>query len=204
MRGYPYILNQDQFRIMRELVKSILENPLDCGREWSLQGFGMLRLYLSPTLRLHVWSQEHVVQNVSTIHDHPWDFSSFVLSGRVDNRRLQEVPHGKPTHFKRTIKCGPGGHAMPDETKVCLVADPLEIVRAGEAYGQLAAELHCSQPSHGAVSIIERLRPAGRDPDLATVCYPLGTEWVSAEPRPATRAEVFEITDAALSRWSTL
>ncbi len=51
--------------------------------EWSLQGFGMLRLYLSKEVRLHVWDDRYAVKNVTTIHTHPWHFRSTVLFGEL-------------------------------------------------------------------------------------------------------------------------
>ena len=46
-------------------VRTLLSKPL--GFDWSIQGFGMIRLYLSPNLRLHIWNSRGRVKNVSDI-----------------------------------------------------------------------------------------------------------------------------------------
>jgi hypothetical protein len=184
-------------KIERALVHTILKNPF--GFKWSLQGFGMLRLYLSRNVRLHVWSAAHQVEDVSVIHDHPWNFESHVLSGSIVNVRYSLEPEGLTTHTMQTIRCGPGGCAMADEVRVCLRRHPEERLGTGRTYHQRAYEIHESRPSDGAVSVI--VREPGDDPDHARVFYPVGTKWVSAEPREATSEEIETITHNALRRW---
>ena len=75
-----------EFKIIQALAAEILRRPH--GYKWSLQGFGMLRLYLSDNIRLHVWTTEHRVENVSDIHDHPWDFISTVLFGQLKTNAI--------------------------------------------------------------------------------------------------------------------
>ena len=87
-------------------VQEIIRNPL-IYPGWSLQGFGMLRLYLTKEIRLHVWDTAYQVPNVSLLHDHPWDFTSVVIAGCMENR-LYSQGHGTPFEFA-TILCGTGG-----------------------------------------------------------------------------------------------
>ena len=174
--------------------------------EWSLQGFGMLRTYLAPNLRLHVWDPDYRVESVSDIHDHPWHFESIVLSGTIENRRYRAIhAHGAapPTHLRGRIVCGPNPieHGACDVTTVLLEQWCEGVFRPGDVYRMQADELHASFPSPGAVTLIQRTK-ADKDPERAFVYWPLGTEWVSAEPRPATRVEVKRITRRALERWS--
>src|SRR6185503_17239495 len=70
---------------LRRLVRDVLETPHD--RIWTLQGFGMLRTYLGDdmNMRLHVWDARHAAPNVSSIHNHPWGFTSLILSGEMEN-----------------------------------------------------------------------------------------------------------------------
>lgn len=73
------------------LVKAILEKAR--AYKWSIQGFGMLRLYLSAEVRLHVWDSRFRVPGVTDIHDHSWDFESEVAAGEVLQRRYLVVPN---------------------------------------------------------------------------------------------------------------
>ena len=182
--------------LVAALVRSILEAPL--GRRWSIQGFGMLRLYLSPDQRIHVWSAEHRVADVSDVHDHPWHFRSDVIAGRMRNQRFREAGEGQP-YFGATIQCGAGARLVEPPRPVRLQAGPIEVYGPGESYAQRAQELHRSDPEPGTVTIITRTL-AG-DPEHARV-YWLGGEWVDAAPQPATDAEVLAICGLALERWA--
>ena len=70
-------------KITKDIVSFILDHPADDG--WTLQGLGMLRLYLTPTLRLHVWDSRYAVEGVSTMHNHSWHFSLYVVAGEIQN-----------------------------------------------------------------------------------------------------------------------
>lgn len=187
-------------RIERALARKILEHATDY--KWSLQGFGMLRLYLAPDVRLHVWSESHRAKDVSLIHDHPWHFTSHVLSRGITNIRYRLEPDGNAhTHVTERIRCGPGGGALGNARLVRLVAQEHEIVPAGARYSQRSYEIHESYPRDGAVSIIHRTLDTTADTEHAWVYYPIDKNWVSAEPRDATREEVINITTNALRLW---
>lgn len=176
------------------LLRKILENP--SGLDWSIQGFGMLRLYLSKEIRLHLWNSQFSVPGVSLIHTHPWDFESEVIVGEIENTRylrdLEGVSHGCAV-----IRCGSGGGILQTLPRVGLRAGPPEYYRAGTRYVQKAEEIHQSKPSDGTVTVVSRkFRP---DADHALVFWESG-DWVTAEPRQATRVEIntFVATSLAL------
>lgn len=174
---------------LRLAIRKLLENAsCDEWRDaWTIQGFGMLRMYLSKEVRLHVWDPGYSVANVSTIHDHPWDFVSTVLCGSIRDI-VYEEEQGAATHHEQRILCGAGGHAVgaTQDARLRVVSD--KTFRAGESYKLYASQLHESRPEPGTVTLIDRT--FGKDPDHARVFFPLGTEWVSAEPRQASRLEV--------------
>lgn len=191
----------------KELVEVILRNAHNLGKGlvnsgWTMQGLGMLRLYLPNDSRLHVWSPDHAFPNISTMHDHPWAFNSRVVAGIVKNQRYYEVPveneAGKFYRFQ-TIKCGPGGCAMGDPGLIHLAEAPQEFFCANECYYQNADEIHKSEPEPGTVTIVKRIFKGDRD--LARVFWKDGEKWVSAEPRAATWEEIEDITKLALSKW---
>jgi hypothetical protein len=185
------------------LVKSILENPTPQSRNWSLQGLGMLRLYLSTELRLHIWDSRYAVENASRIHNHPWDFVSYVVAGYVRQYRYvrsHDLSIGT-NHLCSVLKCGPGGaceRTRPTATHLCRL--PEEMYGETFTYAQRADEIHESLPGDGTVTLVTR-HFTREDRDHAQIFWPKGEEWVSAEPRPASDREVHEMTSKALEKW---
>lgn len=190
------------YGITRELVRKVLEQAMRY--QWTLQGFGMLRLNLGKEARIHVWDDRYAVPNVSVIHTHPWDLDSTILSGRLLNVRYLQIPVANsfksPTHLRQSIATGEGGGLRGEPMPVYLVDQPVEVCLPRSAYHQEADEIHESRPDRGTVTLLQR--PKGPPLELAHVYWPHGTNWVSAEPRPATWDEVSTIVGHALERWT--
>lgn len=187
--------------LLKGRIKSTLVDALDY--EWTLQGFGMLRLYLPGGQRLHVWSKRHKVQNVSEIHTHPWNFRSTIVAGCLRNHiyRVGGIPScSGEWMYEQKIRCGEGGGLTGERERKYLYLETLDIFHEGDTYEQRYDEIHLSEPYDGCVTLVERVVPEGNSPDHACVYYPVGTEWVSAEPRPATEQEILEITRNALKK----
>ncbi len=184
------------FRATRALVRTMLE---DWGRyTWTLQGFGMLRAYVSKELRLHVWSSDQRTENVSSLHDHPWDFESLVVSGTMSNTRYRATTPSSPGASRWLCSCGPNPCSMPSEPEpVWLKPEAVEHVHTGELYNQTRLEVHESQFADGTVSLISRR--FYDDTEHARVFY--RDRWVTAEPRAATSEEIRAIIGKALARW---
>lgn len=189
-------------RVIKKLVEDLLRNP--DRQEWTLQGFGMLRCYLSPEVRLHVWDSRFKAPNVSELHTHPWDFCSLVVAGEVRNHRFVETAEGahqgsgqQIPRKRQTIRCGEGGGLVGEPVDVFLAEQPTETFGEGDSYAQMANEIHRSIPEDGTVTIIERRFKA--DTEHAYVYFQ--GEWGTAEPRPATPDEVETILAGALKRW---
>lgn len=185
----------------RLLVKKLLEQAAEqeVNRAWQIQGFGMLRLYLSKEVRLHVWHNGLVYHDTpSNIHDHPWDFISTVVVGALRNTRY-EAAEGQPsTHHLGRILCGPGGGLLPNTVKdIHLLTLDEELVKEGDSYTQVAKELHTMTFQNGTVTLVTRVMQP--DPDHAQVAWLKGQTWKTAEPRLATQAEVQLGVKAALS-----
>lgn len=183
-------------------VLDILRAPH--GRPWSIQGFGMLRLYLDDGQvgRLHIWdTKQMAVEDVSTVHDHPWDLDSRIISGMLCNQRYERNGAGEGSeHWKAVlIRTGEGGHPLHDPVDWFLRPKPPETYHPGDKYHQDAPEIHESLPSRGCVTVVERT--FSRPRDIATSLYRNTPEWVSAEPRPATKEEVDHFVGLALENW---
>ena len=190
-------------------VKFILKHPFNL--EWSIQGFGMLRAYLAAdqVYRLHIWDTEQMsVEDVSTVHDHPWDLDSRIISGTLRNQRYERVDAGQTTALMVLgeqwnavlIRTGEGGHPLQAPEPWRLRRLPTETYEPGEAYHQDAPEIHESLPSRGCVTVVKRT--FSRPRDIATSLYRNTPEWVSAEPRPATMEEIYHFTNLALEHWN--
>ncbi len=182
--------------ISKSLVKKVLINPYDYN--WSLQGLGMLRLYLSDTLRLHIWDEDFAVENVSLIHDHPWDFTSYIIAGCIRQFRFDETSNGA-LYNVQTIQCGEGGRRKGEVSQTRLTARDIECYGGGEFYEQEAEEIHQSMPERGTVTVIERTFK--KDTEHARVFWDVNKNWVSVEPRPANPHEIHAITSYALKKW---
>jgi hypothetical protein len=191
------------------LVQTILSHPYQY--EWTAQGLGMLRMYLAPHLRLHIWDMRPtaglIVPDASPIHDHPWDLESYIVAGLMQQRRFKIVtsPFGvdplyDPTKEYEilkytTIECGKNAHCT-SEPKIALVErGEIENIREGDQYTQVHDEIHESFPVSGTVTIVRRTFL--EDTEHARAFW-RGKNWVSAAPRPATNEEIDKVCGYAL------
>jgi hypothetical protein len=181
---------------MKELAHAILTNARHY--EWSLQGFGLLRLHLSNHCRLHVWDSRFRNHGVSMIHDHlQWGLSSTIVAGVLRNQRYIEHPKGVE-FMHQTIKPGYGYYAKSEATVIRLSALAPEMYVPGEVYAQEPAEIHETDADDGTVTFMRKMPTTD---ESARIFWPVGTEWGSAEPRVATLEEVTEITRRSLEKW---
>ena len=183
------------------LIRAILEKP--SGFDWSVQGLGMMRLYLNKNTRLHLWDSSLKVTGVSPIHTHPWHFRSHVISGHLLNLRFTEITprdvfdtvrSGQYNRVK--IVCGAGAKTVGETEIVTLQREPLENYRGGETYEQKATDIHWSFAQSGTVTVCHRTFL--EDTEHANIYWPGDGPFVSAEPRRATQTEVSRVTLAAL------
>ena len=169
-------------------IRRIISYPYDY--EWSIQGFGMLRTWINPDgiERLHIWDTDLANSEVSTIHNHPWDFESRIVHGRILNHRYNIDRTYGESYRKADIKTGEGGGLLATHSTPTLISEyPFESYYTGDHYAQDADEFHESEPDKGTVTIIRRNFRHNR---IATVCWRENCQWVTAEPRPATKEEI--------------
>lgn len=200
---------QHDLTFLRPLVVRVLCEPF-AQAKWTVQGFGFLRTYFGPRdnpkrFRLNLWDSRFAVPNVSTIHDHPWDFKSLIVAGQFCNVRydIADVRSGPrpmigPTHDFSTITTGINSTLERSPTEFCkLTARKPELYAPGEVYSQAANEVHETFYKDGSVTLNERVG----DTEKARVFWPAGTDWVDALPRVAERDEVISATGWALGAW---
>lgn len=184
---------------IQPLVASILR---DEDRDWTVQGFGFLRTYFGPPdapkrFRLNLWDSCFTVPGVSTIHDHPWGFTSLIVAGAFVNQRYVIDCNGQTHHFG-TVKTGEGGGLEPGTThEVGLIPQRPELYGPGDTYHQEAGEIHETIFANGTVTLNERIG----DTQHASVFWPSGTNWVDAVPHRARCDEVRAAVIASLEMW---
>lgn len=185
---------------LKPLVAQILQAKT---REWTVQGFGFLRTYFGPSAnpkkyRLNLWDSQFTAPNVSTIHDHPWDFKSIIIAGKFENQRYTMIDGNKATHWYTTLKTGEGGGLINDVFKTAILkAKPSEHYYPGHEYEQKANEIHETKFINGSVTINERVG----DTEQARVFWPYDTKWVDAIPRKATIEEVDLAVSKSINKW---
>lgn len=182
------------------LVKTILRNAVNLGRGWTVQGLGMLRLYLDDSTRLHVWNSRFIIPGVSPLHTHPWAFDSIVVAGTVRQRRYTEkICTEYIQSFNRAqITCGANAK-IEQQDKVWLSELPEEVFNEGQSYRQWAEEIHRSYPEDGTVTLVTRHFQADRE--HAYVYWQGENGFVSAEPRNATPEEIQVFCTVALAKY---
>ena len=200
------------FHAMRSLIRGHLENPFKL--RWTVQGFGMMRCYFEDykRFRLNIWDAALAVPGVSTIHDHPWHFTSWVVNGWFHNIRFAALKEGyglldDREMFERgwrrytytTIKTGEGGGKRGKIDMMWLQAQRVENYGSGSEYRQAADEVHMSTYNNGTVTLNDRTRIG--DGAHAKVFWPNGEKWVDAKPREDTGIEISRTCNLALENW---
>jgi hypothetical protein len=179
--------------VERTLARFILENATKF--EWSLQGLGMLRLYLPGDARLHVWNHDFAFPDASPHHDHlQWGLTSTIISGELTNYRYKEGV-GVPFHWARFV-AGYNAEQLHEAETMLLEEQEPEVYTPGMSYSQEPNEVHRTVCKPGTVTVMHK-RPTA-DGATARIFWPEGTVWGSAKPRPATFSEIVRMTTDAL------
>lgn len=191
--------------IQSGLVKSILEQWQSF--QWTVQGFGFLRTKIADVGRIHIWDSSLAVKYVSSMHTHPWPLHSTIISGELINCRFVFRDACTVPFRHQCIKCmhsriatGEGGGLIGESLEVELFGCQPEQYLPGDSYKQSPHEIHRTMAQDGIVTLLER--PQGQPLEEADVYWPVGTEWVSAEPKKPEKWEMEGVINYALSRWS--
>lgn len=178
-------------------ILAILENPF--GRDWTVQGLGMLRLYLDEPRdwRMNIWHSSLASVGVSRMHDHPWNFESHVICGRIRNTRYIEVTDGTgDTQMQHSrLHCSKVGELEGPVTIRDLITGATESYGPGDTYTQTANEIHLSAAADGTITLLRRNRLGTNE--HASVYWPLGRPFGDARKSPPTDEEIGRVCDAA-------
>lgn len=165
--------------------------------DWSVQGMGMLRLYVRKIGRIHIWDSALRYPGVSMLHNHSWDLRSTVVCGSLVNTRYEEFPLGTPTHIRRTLVTGYNCEFVKPEEQVKLISGPREIYVAGDVYRQTARIIHRTDAEDSTITVMERNEDTNGEAD---VLWPVGTAWGTAKPRRATNNEIEAVVGRAIKK----
>ena len=193
--------------IQAALVRSILEQW--SAYQWTVQGFGFLRTKIADVGRIHVWDRRLAVPLASEVHTHPWPLQSLIISGELTNHSYQELQlqegqantYGQLPYRRAELQTGEGGGLVDEPVDVWLGPCRPLLLTPGEEYTQAPAVIHRTSAVDGTVTLIQR--PQGPPDERAFTYWPRGTNWVSAEPRPANKSETAETIAYALDVWCT-
>lgn len=206
-------------RPLQLAVSTILQNAI--AYEWSVQGFGILRLYLGRLGRLHVWDSRLTYPKVSVVHNHSWDLRSTVVWGELTNIRYYQppppipdvdldeggaTPHGEMwppvvfgPYYRARLLTGFNSRMVSEPKTVFLTPHTPEKYGPGDVYVQKGEEIHETRFEDGTVTLMERNLD---DHGEADVFWRYGDEWGTATPRKATTGEILTTTRCALERFS--
>lgn len=183
-----------------------LDHGLPLYGDWSVQGFGVLRLFIRKIGRLHIWTQDLRAPGVSMTHNHSWNLASTIVAGELRNTKFADfgpAPSvgdlGRDLMLYNHMRLLTGYESRPlsNPEVVILREYPGQVYRAGDTYVQAAEEIHRTDALDGTVTLMARNEDTNGEAD---VYWPLGTEWGSAKPRPATPAEIRLAINQAM-RW---
>lgn len=180
------------YQILATALTQVMTGTLPKG--WSVQGMGMLRLYIADIGRLHIWDSQLRYPGVSMIHNHSWDLRSTVVAGCLVNTIYSEEPVGEE-FLRRRLVTGYNCEFVEPAVPVHLVQWSRRAYLAGEVYAQNASEIHRTDAEDSTITIMERREDVNGEAD---VFWPAGTEWGTAKPRPATMAEIAQVTARAI------
>lgn len=178
------------------LTMSILDNAYNYS--WSIQGFGVLRLYIRGIGRLHIWDSTQRFANASMIHTHSWDLSSTVVTGKLVNHLYHEDYIGLP-YNKVHLLTGYDSKLLSEPKPIFLTEWARQIYRPGDTYSQPGSHIHYTEAQDGTVTVMARREDKDGEAD---VYWPQGEEWGTARPRTATTEEVARAIEKV--RWDIL
>ena len=184
-------MNQHKIKVDKK-IKQVLDNPFDY--EWELQGFGMLRTYISKDTRLQIWLKDFIVPDVTDVHTHPWDFVSYIYQGEITNHLfIKDIEVGEI--YDRCLILT-GEHAyVKEKEKVILNKISNKKYTKGDTYRHGKYVPHRIDFIDGTITILTKENI--HEDSLAYSYVPNGGEWVSAAPRIAEPEEIRNFIEAA-------
>lgn len=191
--------NYQRLEEYNNIVLDIMLNPLKY--KWEIQGFGMMRTYISKNTRLQIWLKDFIIPNVTDIHTHPWDFESFIYQGWIKNNIFKEYNLNDQVseewfQYDRCL-------ILTGELAYVKERIPIILKPQGKfEYFQGETYLHRKNIPHkidfidGTITILTKSN-IHEDSLAYSFVKGVNNEWVSAAPRVATEKEILQFIIAA-------
>ena len=184
----------------KETLLDILKNPFNY--EWEVQGLGMLRTYLNKDTRFQIWNKDLIVDGVTDIHTHPWDFISVILQGKITNHIYKEYPeqvNKSKKYFRCLINTGEDAY-VKEKNEVYLLKCDKNTYTSGNFYIHKKHVPHKIKFKDGTITVLNKFNKNGEDKKSseAYTYVKNGKDWVSAMPRPAKEHEIHDTIKKAL------
>ena len=200
----------------KETLLDILKNPFNY--EWEVQGLGMLRTYLNKDTRFQIWNKDLIVDGVTDIHTHPWDFISVILQGKITNHIYKEYPeqvNKSKKYFRCLINTGEDAY-VKEKNEVYLLKCDKKTYTSGNFYIHKKHVPHKITFKDGTVTVLNKFNKneecekyikytdnhitvLGQEKSSEAYTYvKYGNEWISAMPRPAKDYEIYDTIKKAL------
>ena len=190
----------------KETLLDILKNPFNY--EWEVQGLGMMRTYLNEDTRFQIWNKDLIVDGVTDIHTHPWDFISVILQGKITNHIYKEYPeqvNKSKKYFRCLINTGEDAY-VKEKNEVYLLKCDKKTYTSGNFYIHKKHIPHKITFKDGTITVLNKFN---KNDESCMELIPLllcqdkksseaytyvkdGNEWVSAMPRPAKDYEIYD------------
>lgn len=196
-----------------ETFLDILKNPLNY--KWEVQGLGMLRTYLDDNTRFQIWNKDLIVEDVTDVHTHPWDFISVILQGKITNhiyKELAEPVDKSKKYFRCLITTGEDAY-VKEKQEVYLSKLGKYPYYKGTFYVHKKHIPHKIKFKDGTITVLNKINKNGecvyekyvkytdnhiivlgqdKKSSEAYTYVKDGKEWVSAMPRPAKEHEIYD------------
>ncbi len=200
----------------KETLLDILKNPFNY--EWEVQGLGMMRTYINKDTRFQIWNKDLIVDGVTDIHTHPWDFISVILQGKITNHIYKEYPeqvNKSKKYFRCLINTGEDAY-VKEKNEVYLLKCDKKTYTSGNFYIHKKHIPHKITFKDGTVTVLNKFNKneecekyikytdnhitvLGQEKSSEAYTYVKdGKEWVSAMPRPAKDYEIYDTVKKAL------
>lgn len=148
---------------------------------WRYHGTGILQAYISGYERIHIWHKSLLkdgIEESGAMHNHRFDFRSYILAGSIKNSLLEIMPAEDGTHELWDIvvdnKNRGGDFQKCSISPQKVVQHQTDILRRPSSYAMLKGEYHWARPHEDEIGItLIRLSNKDKDKYSRLLC-PIG------------------------------
>lgn len=175
-----HFVNLAQPQYFNETVKEILRYLISHSQVflgvWHPLGFINIKLDAENTVRLHIWNAASTKRYnpISSIHNHEWQLTSYVIIGTLYNHTYQVIKNpALPTHQLCRVKSqGLVNYIELTDTQVAYTLSRTEIIVQGEIYTVPPRVFHSTSVKEDITTATIMLESPGYDEDPEIIVGP--------------------------------